>query len=172
MQIAEALYFAKDELERNYACSEGGGIEARRQNILAMPTAIPRVGELTLLKLATTFPNATGRMLGNQIEGTGLQYIGGGSENTTITDGATVTKIYRKSVRWSESDRQAKVEQMTEQHLQLRGYLGSFAVPQVVTVDYHPLRPGQRAVLTSQAHYDFEDTGIFNPYSPGIDASQ
>lgn len=34
---------------------------------------------------------------------------------------------------------------------------------------YNPIRPNDRAVLTSQDYYNLEDTGIFNPYNPGID---
>lgn len=133
MQVTEALYFAKDELERNHACVQGGGAEVRRRNIQAMPTAIPRLGELGLLGFAKRFPGATERLLGNEIAEAGLQYVGGGSENTTVTNGVVVTKIFRKSTRWAEADRLEKAKRIGKDHELLREYLGDFTIPQVVT---------------------------------------
>jgi hypothetical protein len=167
--IGENASFIRDELERNYVCVQAGDAELRRTNIEAMPQAVPRSIESSLLNFAEDHPDAARKLLGLEIEQTGLAYAGAGTESTAVTDQAKVWKIYRKSVHWRQKDRQEKAYQDREDHTVMRYHLPDFIAPEITTVEDHPLRKGKRAVVTQQTYYDFIPTAIFLPYESVVD---
>ncbi len=166
--IAENAFFIRDELERNYVCVQAGDAELRRTNIEAMPQAIPRRIETALLDFAEDHPDSAKKLLRLEVEKTDLVYAGAGTENTAVTDGSNVWKIYRKSVHWAEKDRQHKAYRDPEDHMIMADFMDQFIVRELATVEDHPLRSRKRAVITRQEYLDFVPTGIFTAYKPEI----
>jgi len=126
------------------------------------------MGVLALHNIAIYNPKLTSRVLHGNMAKSGYSYAGAGIESTVFRNGSEVIKVNRQSMRLEESARQDLAAKITEENAAMVKYLGSFALPQELFIDKHPVKTSKRAVQARQPFCNFTELDIFVPLRPEV----